>query len=74
MIEKRKQKYRLLHTSFYPLHPNISIYLLHTPLSLFLLVLTRRILLKIKASKVGDRFLYSLDLNEWFSCIIVRRN
>ena len=61
-------------TSFNPLHPNISIYLLHTPLSLFLLVLTRRIHLKIKTSKVGDRFLYSLDLNEWFSCIIVRRN
>ena len=54
------------------LHPNISIHILHTLLYLFLLVLTRRIYLKIKASYVGDHFLYSHDLNEWFSQITVR--
>ena len=57
-----------------PLHPNISIQILHTLLYIFLLVLTRRIYLKIKASCVGDHFLYSHDLNEWFSHITVRRN
>ena len=58
----------------HPLHPNISIQILHTLLYIFLLVLTRRIYLKIKASCVGDHFLYSHDLNEWFSHITVRRN
>ena len=52
----------------------ISIHILHTLLYKFLLVLTRRIYLKIKASCVGDHFLYSHDLNEWFSSITVRRN
>ena len=47
-----------------PLHQNISIHILYTLLYLFLLALTRRIYLKIKASYVGDHFLYSHDLNE----------
>ena len=58
----------------HPLHPNISIYILYTLLYLFPLVLTRRTYLKIKASCVGDHFLYSHDLNEWFSSITVSRN
>ena len=47
-----------------PLHPNISINIPHTLLYAFPLVLTRRICIMIKASKVGDHFLYSHDLNE----------
>ena len=46
---------------FNPLHP---IYILHTLLYTFPLALTRRIHLKIKASKVGDHFLYSHYLND----------
>ena len=49
---------------FNPLHPNFSIYILHTLLYTFPLALTRRIHLKIKASKVGDHFLYSHYLND----------
>ena len=54
---------------------NIRIYIL-TPFYTFCLVLTRRICLFIKASWVGNHFLYSHDYNEWFSSITVtvRRN
>ena len=47
-----------------PLNPNLSILSLHSLLYTFHLVLTRRICLAIKASLVGDHFLYSHDLNE----------
>mgnify|MGYP006963832109 CR=1 FL=1 len=47
-----------------PLNPNISIVILHSLLFTFPLVLTRRICLMIKASYVGDHFLYSHGLNE----------
>ena len=57
-----------------PLHPDIIIHILHTLLYMLLLVLTRRIYLEIKASQVGSHFLYSHDLNKWFSSISVRRN
>ena len=46
-----------------PLHSNISIHILHTVLYTSLEILTRRIGLKIKSSKVGDNFLYSCDPN-----------
>ena len=49
-----------------PLHPNISMHILHTVLYTFLKVLTRRICLTIKASQVGDHFLYSHGLNVCF--------
>lgn len=49
----------MLYNSF---HPNISIEILYTLLYTFPLVLTRRIGLTIKASLVGDHFLYSQDL------------
>lgn len=39
-----------------------------------LMVLTSRICLTVKASSTDDHFLYSRDLNKWFSCVIVRRN
>ena len=39
-------------------------YILHTRLYTFLLVLTRRIRLTIKASWVGDHFVYFRDLKE----------
>ena len=59
--------------SFNPLHTNISIHILPTLLYTFLLVLTMRICLAIKAPLVGNHFLYSHDLNEWFSCITLGR-
>ena len=49
-----------------PLHPSISGHILHTVLYTFPKVLTRRICLTIKASQVGDHFLYSHDLNVCF--------
>ena len=49
-----------------PLHPNISGQILHTVLYTFPKVLTRRICLTIKASQVGDHFLYSHGLNVCF--------
>ena len=45
------------------LHPNIWS-ILHALLYTFSLVLVRRICLTIKASYVGDHFLYSHDLSE----------
>ena len=45
------------------LHPSIWS-ILHTLLYTFSLVLVRRICLTIKASYVGDHFLYSHDLSE----------
>ena len=56
------------------LNSNISIHILHTVRFTFPLVRIRRICLTIKAAKVGDHFLYSHDVNEWFSSITVRRN
>ena len=44
----------------YPLHPNIIMHILPIVHHTFLKVLTRRICLR--ASLVGDHFLYSLDL------------
>ena len=41
-----------------PLNPKISIHILYTLLYTFPLVLTRRICLTIKVSKVGNHFLY----------------
>ena len=65
----------ILHTKGQVCHQlNIRIYILHTPFYTFRLVLTRRICLFIKASWVGNHFLYSHDYNEWFSSITVRRN
>ena len=52
------------------LHPTNSIHFLYTCLYKYLLVLTRRIPLTFfKASKVGDHFLFSPDLNDWSSSI-----
>ena len=65
---------QVLSTGFNPLHPNISIDILHTLFYTFPLVLIRRICLTIKVSQVGDHFLNSHNLNEWFSSIAVRRN
>ena len=59
--------------SFKPLDTNISIHILPTLLYTFLLVLTMRICLAIKAPLVGNHFLYSHDLNEWFSFITLGR-
>ena len=59
--------------SFHPLHPHISIHILHTLLYMFPLVWIRRICFTIKASQVGNHFLYSCDINEWFSSITARR-
>ena len=56
-----------------PVHPNISIHILLALLYTFPLLLLRRIGLIIRASQVGDRFLYSHDRNEWLSSITVRR-
>ena len=52
--------------SLNPLHTNISIQFLPTVLYTFPMVLTKRICLTIKASQVGDHFLYSHDLNVCF--------
>ena len=57
-----------------PSHPNISINILPTILHTIREVLTGKIHLTVKVSKVGDHFLYSHDLNETFSSITVRRN
>ena len=57
-----------------PLHPKTSFHILHTPINQFSLLLTKRIHLTIKATKVHDNSLYSHDFNEWFSRIMVRRN
>ena len=46
------------------LHPNICKHILRSLLYTFSLVLVRRICLTIKASYVGDHFLYSHDLSE----------
>ena len=59
--------------SFKPLYPHISIHILHTYLQMFPLVWIRRICFTIKASQVGNHFLYSCDINEWFSSITARR-
>ena len=48
---------------FSALHPNISLYILLTVLYTFPKVLIRRISVIIKASLVGDHFLYYRDLN-----------
>ena len=48
---------------FNPLHLNISMHILQTFLLALLILLTRRICQTIKASQVGDHFLYSHDLN-----------
>ena len=56
------------------LNSNISIHILHTVRFTFPLVRIRRICFTIKAAKVCDHFLYSHDLNEWFSSVTVRRN
>ena len=45
----------------FPLHPNIIMHILPIVHHTFLKVLTRRICLR--ASLVGDHFLYSLDLS-----------
>ena len=57
-----------------PLHFTISLHICQTVLYTFPKVLTRRICLTIKASQIGDHFLYSHDLYDWFSSITVRRN
>lgn len=57
-----------------PSHLNISINILPTILHTIREVLTGKIHLTVKVSKVGDHFLYSHDLNETFSSITVRRN
>ena len=50
---------------FYNLsHPLISIHILQILLFTFPWILTRRIYLTIKASLVGDHYLYSHDINE----------
>ena len=49
--------------SLNPLHPNINIHILHILLYIFHLILTRRICLTIKASLVGDHYLYPRDFN-----------
>ena len=56
------------------LNSNISTHILHTVRFTFPLVRIRRICLTIKAAKVGDHFLYSHDVNEWFSSVTVGRN
>ena len=55
------------------LNSNISIYILHNFIPTFLKLLTRRICLTIKASLVGDHFLYSHDLNVWFWGDVLKR-
>ena len=55
-----------------PLHPNISMHTLYTPLYTFILELTGGINNNI--SSLGWRhFLWSHDLNEWFSSITERK-
>ena len=59
---------------FNPLNSIISIHILHTVLYTFTKVLTRRICLRSRFSLVGDHFLFSHDIYEWFRGDIVRRN
>ena len=54
--------------------PNISVHILHTILCTYTKVLTRRICLIIKGFFRLWYFLYSRDINVWFSGDIVRRN
>ena len=58
-------------TQFTPSYQNA---LSPTVLYTFPKVLTRTICLTVRASLVGDHFLYSHDLNVWFRCDVVRRN
>ena len=65
-VSKSRQPYLLFLTLYFLTSASIfSIY--------FHLGLTRRVRLSIKASLVGDHFLYSRDLNERHLSIIVRR-
>ena len=59
---------------FWQTRCNISFHNLHTLLYTSPLVLTRRICLSIKASSVGDHFLYSHHFHVWLWDGIVRRN
>lgn len=56
-----------------PLYPSISMHFLLTVFYRFPMVLTRRILFTITSS-FGNHFLYSHELNIWFSRNNVRRN
>ena len=56
-----------------PLNPNISLHILLTVLYTFPKVLIRRFCLIIKASLVGDHFLYYCDLNVYIRGDILRR-
>ena len=54
-----------------PLHPRISMHILHTAPYTFAKVQARRICLALRASSVGDHFLFSHDINVWFRGDIV---
>ena len=55
-------------------HGNFRIHIPHTLLWTYLKALMRRICPTIKASEIGDYFLYSHDLNDQFRSVTVRRN
>ena len=64
----------LIHYTLNPLHPNISTHILQTVLNTFPVVLERRIRLTLRASSVGDYFLYSHNFHVWLKDDIIRRN